>query len=216
MSFVDQLLVSVHYALNPYVSSAFGRHGLIASVGATSSILSATCSLTIAKIIDIWGRIAGFICMVLLVIVSLIMKATAQNFETYMGAYVLYWTGHSGILYVIDVMMADMTSLKNRMLAMTLMGTPLIASTFAGPKIGERFYNESTYNWAFGTFAIISAAVAIPVIIVMLIQENKAKKAGLMPVKTSERKWYESIWFYIIQLDGMFPHPILSGNVIAD
>lgn len=151
--------------------------------------------------------------MVVLVIISLIMKATAQNFETYMGAYVLYWTGHSGILYVVDVMVADMTTLKNRMLIMAAMGTPLIATTFAGPKIAELFLFNSTYQWAFGAFTIIVAVVSIPVIIVMLIQEHKANKAGLVPVKESGRNWYQSIIFYAIQLDGMSPSRMFQRAV---
>ncbi|KAH6683709.1 siderophore iron transporter mirB [Plectosphaerella plurivora] len=200
-SLADALVVSVHYALNPYVTSSFGMHGIIAVVGIVSTLISGTCALTIAKIIDIWGRVIGFLLMLIMVVVALIMKATAKNIETYMGGYTLFWTGHIGMQYVIDVMIADMTTLKNRMLLFTLMGTPLICSTFAGPEIAERFLEGIGYNWAFGAFAIIIFGVSIPIPIVLLIQEHRAKQAGLMQKVDSGRTVFESIKYYFIQLD---------------
>jgi MFS family permease len=218
--FVDALVVSVHYALNPYVTSSFGMHGIIAVVGIISTLISGTCSLTIAKIIDIWGRVLGFLLMLLMVVVALIMKATAKNIETYMGGYTLFWTGHIGMQYVIDVMMADMTTLRNRMIAFTMMGTPLICSTFAGPEIARYFLPDANglggigYPWAFGAFAIIIFGVSIPVPIVLLIQEHRAKRAGLIEKVNSGRTILESIKFYAIQLDLLGILLITAGFVL--
>jgi MFS family permease len=98
VSFVDAMIVMVQGSLNPYITSDFHKHGLLTSVGIVASILSGCCSLTLAKIIDVWGRVEGFLCMLLLVVISLIMKATCKNIETYLGAHVLYWTGHIGLM----------------------------------------------------------------------------------------------------------------------
>ncbi|KAK7403516.1 hypothetical protein QQX98_010694 [Neonectria punicea] len=92
VSFVDTLLVSVQGSLNPYITSSFQKHGLLASVSVVATIVSGCSKLTLAKIIDIWGRIEGFLCMLLLVVISLIMKATCKNMETYVGAHTLYWS----------------------------------------------------------------------------------------------------------------------------
>ena len=98
VSFVDSLLVSVQGSLNPYITSSFHKHGLLTSVSVVATILSGCCTLTLAKIIDIWGRIEGFIFMLVLVVVSLIMKATCKNMETYVGDHTLNWTGHIGLM----------------------------------------------------------------------------------------------------------------------
>lgn len=200
-SLVDALIVSVHYALNPYVTSSFGMHGIISVVGIISTLISGTCSLTIAKIIDIWGRAIGFLFMLLLVAIALIMKATAKNIQTYMGGYTLFWTGHIGMQYVIDVMIADMTTLKNRMLLFTLMNTPLICSTFAGPEIAAQFLAGIGWSWAFGAFAIIVFGISIPIPIILILQEHKAKQAGLIQKVDSGRTVFGSIKYYFIQLD---------------
>ncbi|OAX82443.1 hypothetical protein ACJ72_03205 [Emergomyces africanus] len=203
VSFVDMLLTSVQFALNPFITSSFDKHGLLASVSIVSTILSGCSTLTLAKIVDIWGRIEGFIFMLVIVIIGLIMKATCQNMEAYVGAHTLYWTGHIGMIYCVDVMLADMTSLRNRMIMFSINNTPTIASTFAGPKIADLFYTNLNFRWAFGAFAIMIVGVSLPVIVIMLLMERKSVKAGFLTKEKSGRSVWESIKYHVVQFDVM-------------
>lgn len=202
MSFVDYLLVAIQGALNPYITSHFERHGLLTAVSIVASIAGGSSTLTLAKIIDIWGRVQGFACMVLLVIIGLIMKAACKNMETYVAAHTLYWVGHLNMMYCIDIMLADMTTLRNRMLMLGLNGTPNIASIFAGPKIADLFLANLNFRWAFGAFAIILVAVALPVMLTMLYYQVKAEREGALPREPSGRSALQSIAHYFLQFDG--------------
>jgi MFS family permease len=104
-----------------------------------STALAGCIPLATSKFIDVFGRVEGFFLMLLIVLVGMALKAACKNMETYIAGHVLYWAGHIGVLYVTDVMAADITSLKNRMIIFTINGTPRIASTFAGPAIGDIF-----------------------------------------------------------------------------
>ncbi|KAE8139836.1 major facilitator superfamily domain-containing protein [Aspergillus pseudotamarii] len=201
VSFVDMLLVSVQTSLNPYITSSFHKHGLLTVVSIMSTILGGSSKLTLAKIIDIWGRVEGFLFMLLIVVIGLIMKATCKNIETYVAAHTLYWVGHIGMMYVIDIMLADMTTLKNRMIMLGINGTPSIASTFAGPRIASLFYTNLNFRWAFGAFAIMTAGTSIPVVGVMLYMQRRAEKVGTLEKRVSERTWWQSIIHYFIEFD---------------
>ncbi|KAJ5419886.1 uncharacterized protein N7487_003436 [Penicillium crustosum] len=201
VSFVDALLGSVQSALNPYVTSSFHKHGLLPVVSVVSTILGGSSKLTLAKIIDIWGRVEGFLIMLLLVTIGLIMKATCTSMEMYTAAHTLYWVGHIGLTYVVEIMLADMTSLKNRMIMIGLNGTPGIASTFAGPEIANLFYTNLDFNWAFGSFAIMQVGVCIPVAAVMLFMQRRAEKSGSLEKIRSGRVWWQSIVHYLIEFD---------------
>ena len=203
------ILVAVQDSLNPYITSNFHQHGLLATVGIVSTIISGCSRLTLAKIIDIWGRVVGFNFMLVLVLIGLVMKATAQNMPTYVGANVLYWTGHIGMMYVIDVMLADMTTLRNRMVMFGVNGTPTIASTFAGPRIADLFYTNLNFRWAFGAFAIILVGVCLPVSVIMLFMQRKAVKNGTLVIEKSGRNAIESIAHYVVELDREHPLPLL-------
>ncbi|KAJ4132833.1 hypothetical protein NW754_015647 [Fusarium falciforme] len=201
VAFVDSLLQAVQSNLVPYVTSAFAQHGLIATTSIVATILGGVCALPIAKVIDIWGRVWGFGSMVFLIVVGMIMKATCKNVEMYAAAHTLYWVGHLGLIYVIDVVVADTTTLRNRLIIMGLNYTPTISSTFAGPKIAELFYVNVNFRWAFGAFCIILLAFCIPVMVIFIMSEIKAQKLGLAPEKVHNRTVWESIKYHFVQFD---------------
>lgn len=99
-------------------------------------------------------------------------------------------------------MIADMTTLKNRMIILGINQTPMIASTFGGPVIAQLFYDNLNYRWAFGAFCIMLVGTSFPVAAIMLWMQYQAKRAGRIHVDRSNRKWYQSIWHYSIQFDG--------------
>ncbi|KDN70834.1 putative major facilitator superfamily transporter [Colletotrichum sublineola] len=205
------LLQSVQSNLTPYVTSAFGHHGLLATTSIVSTILGGVSQLTIAKIIDIRGRAEGFVSMVFLVTIGMIMKATCQNVETYAAAQTIFWVGHLGLIYIITIVLADMTSLKNRMTIIALNGTPTIATTFAGPKISQLFYDQVNFRWAFGAFAIILIGFSIPIAIIFFFSEVKAKKSGLIPPKQKTRSTLESLKHYAIEFDAVGLVLVMAG-----
>lgn len=47
--------------LGPYVTSAFSRHGLLATVGIVARLSSGIAQIPMAKIGDIWGRMEIYI-----------------------------------------------------------------------------------------------------------------------------------------------------------
>ncbi|CAK7275582.1 hypothetical protein SEPCBS57363_006775 [Sporothrix epigloea] len=187
-------------ALTPYVTSSFDSHGLLATVGVVSTIVGGVSALTIAKIIDVWGRVEGFCFMMLLLTVGQIMKAVCKNVETYAAAQTIYWVAYTGLGYILTVVVADMTTLKNRLLIFGINTTPTIATVFAGSKIAQLYYDYLNYRWAFGSWAIILIAFSIPILIVFILQARKAKRLGVFPVRSSRTFW-ESTQHYVVAFD---------------
>jgi MFS family permease len=200
VSLIDQLLVNVNGAVGPYMTSRFDRHGLTATTSIVSTIVSGSSALTFAKIADNFGRVQTFLATLLLQLIAQAMKAGANNIETYAAGDVIYWTAHIGFLSAMDLIIADSTSLKNRMLMTGINGTPLIIAVFAGPEIATHFLTHNI-RWAFGCFAIILAAVSIPPALLMLYWERQAFKQGILAKKESDRTLLQSLWYYFVQFD---------------
>jgi MFS family permease len=81
-------------SLTPYVTSSFYQHSLTATTSIMSSLIGGLSKLTLAKILDIFGRPQGFLFMVVLLTIGLIMMAACQNVQTYAAAQVFYWVGY--------------------------------------------------------------------------------------------------------------------------
>ncbi|KAL5372474.1 hypothetical protein DPSP01_013460 [Paraphaeosphaeria sporulosa] len=199
--FIDMFQNYVDSALNPYITSSFDKHGLLNVGNVISTALGGCIPLATAKAIDIWGRVEGFVFMLVVSVVGMIMKAVCQNMETYIAAHVLYWTGHIGVIYVVDVMCADMTSLKNRMIIFGIMGTPRIVATFTAPRVAAAFLRYVNFRWAFGAFAIILVVCSLPAMGVMVFMYRKARRAGLARRERSGRNVLQSLAFYFVEFD---------------
>jgi MFS family permease len=127
--------------------------------------------------------------------------ASCTNVETYAAAQVFFWTGMNGIGYVLNIFMADTTTLKNRMILFGFTSTPYISNTFAGPAAAEAFLEGSTWRWGYGAFTIIIPAVVTPLILIFTIQMHRAKKQGYYVKPESNRTIIESIKYWVIELD---------------
>jgi MFS family permease len=104
--------------------------------------------------------------------------------------------------FAVDVVTADVTQLKNRALAYAFTSSPYIITAFAGPKVAEQFYDNVSWRWAYGTWAIIFPIIAAPLFFILKFNLHKAHKAGLVTEKeNSGRNFFQSVWFWIIEFD---------------
>lgn len=194
------LLSSIEGALSPYITSYFEQHGLLATVGIASRLVSGVFSLVVGRYINLRGRTEGFILGVVLISIGMIMKAACQNIETYAAAQTFYWIGHVSLLFVVSVFVADITTLRNRMIISSLNNFSAIITNFAGPAVASAFYNNLNFRWAFIVFGIVLVVFAIPVIVLLWINERKAKNAGVIAPKPT-RTFSESFKYYAIEFD---------------
>lgn len=201
IEFVAFIQNAMDYALGAWVTSLFGRHGLLTVMSIMATALSGCTPLVIAKVIDVFGRVEGFFVMLIIILVGMAMKAACLNVQTYFAGHILYWAGHIGVLFVCDIMAADITTLRNRMIIFTINGTPRIAATFVGPRIADEFWYGPNWRWGYGAFIITFCGVSLPAMILMMVMYRKAKKAGLIKKVKSDRNVFQSLWFYFVQFD---------------
>jgi MFS family permease len=136
------------------------------------------------------------------------MMAACRNVETYAAAQVFYWTGFNGMAYVLDVFLADTSSLKNRALWFSFSTTPYIATTFIGPPAAASFLRTSGWPWGFGTFAIITPVITLPIFFVLYRNQRQAAKQGVLVKTKSGRTFAESFSYYFWHFDSAYPSSI--------
>ena len=74
--FVEGMLSATMTSLNPYVTSTFAQHSLTPTVGILSSIIEGGTNLTIAKILDVFGRPQEYLFCTVLATVGLNINPT--------------------------------------------------------------------------------------------------------------------------------------------
>ncbi|OWO97373.1 hypothetical protein B2J93_1224 [Marssonina coronariae] len=193
--------LSILYSLLPYVTSDFQSHSLTTTIGIVADAMSAATYIPTAKMLDVWGRAEGFMVMVGSATLGLILMAVSRNLVTFAAAQIFYQVGFSGLIYVVCVLAADATDLRNRGLAFAFTSSPYMITAFAGSKAAEEFLDHVNWRWGFGCFAIILPVFATPLYVVLKVNLNKAKKAGVWEKKSSGRTLRQSLWHWLVQFD---------------
>ncbi|KAF7167619.1 hypothetical protein CNMCM6106_003098 [Aspergillus hiratsukae] len=198
---VNGLQSSITGNLSAYVTSGFESHSLIPVISIVSSVMSAATYMPLAKILNLWDRSIGFLLMVAFATLGLILSATCHDIGTYCAAQVFYSIGFAGIIFSVDVITADTSTLRDRGLAYAFTSSPYIITAFGGPAAAEHFY-DSNWRWAYGCFSVVLPVVALPMFFLLRWNRHKAKKSGLLKAKPSSgRTWMESVKHYIIEFD---------------
>ncbi|KAF2716037.1 MFS general substrate transporter [Polychaeton citri CBS 116435] len=201
--FINSLQQQTTNNLSIYVTSDFMKAPLVSTTGIVSTLIAGIIKLPVAKLMDIWGRPQGFILMLSCAELGLVLMAVCRNVETYAAAQVFYWIGFNGIAYVLDVFIADTSSLVWRGLMFAFANSPYIATTFAGPAAAQSFLRTSGWRWAFGTYAIVTPFMCVPFLWVFVYNEKQAKRQGILVHRreASGRSWIQSLNHYVIEFD---------------
>ncbi|KAK7918027.1 hypothetical protein PG985_009901 [Apiospora marii] len=201
-SFASALQWQIISNLTPYVTSEFSSHSLIPTIGIVASILSGVLKLPISKVIDAWGRPQGLAAVVVLATIGLILMAACTNIKTYAAAQVFYQVGLSGFSYILSIIIADTSSLKNRALAFAFSTSPSLITTFIGPPIAQWFYKQSSWRWAFGFSSVSFFLFSLPILVVLMRNARKAAKLGVLPAAPHDVKVApKSATYYLEEFD---------------
>ncbi|KAK4500235.1 hypothetical protein PRZ48_008422 [Zasmidium cellare] len=212
--FVRGFQASITGNLSAYITSDFESHSLLPVIAIVTSVMGAATYMPLAKILNLWDRSIGFTVMTCFAMLGLILSATCNNIETYCAAQVFYTIGFTGMIFSIDVITADTSSLRDRGLAYAFTSSPYIITAFAGPAASEKFY-QSNWRWGYGAFAIILPIVALPYIALLRYNRHLAKKQGLLVDKErSGRSFGQSVWYYAVQFDLVGTFLLAAGLVL--
>ncbi|KAL3479231.1 major facilitator superfamily domain-containing protein [Aspergillus californicus] len=202
---------NISASLTPYVTSAFMLHSLTATVSVLSSVIGGVCNLTIAKILDIFGRPQGYAFSLLITTIGLVMMAATNSVEVYAAAQVFWTVGNNALLYTVGIFVADTTSLHNRALMTALASSPTIATIWLGGPISERFLAGAGWQWCYGFLSILIPVLCLPLFGVLAWHSSKAKKTGVFVVEERNRSAWQATIHYCREFDAIGLFLITGG-----
>ncbi|KAE8442447.1 hypothetical protein EG329_003348 [Mollisiaceae sp. DMI_Dod_QoI] len=208
-------LILAYGFLTAYVTSSFYLLPLTSTTSIVSGVVGGVMRLPTAKFVDLIGRAEGLAIMTGFAVLGITIPAIGiANVETYAAAQVFYWVGFDGMAYTLDVFMADTSSLKNRALVFAFSTTPYIVTTFIGPRAAQSFLETSGWPWGYGTYAIVTPVIVVPIITLLYLNQRKAVKKGLLVKEKSGRTVTQSINFYFWEFDVIGLILICAGFVL--
>lgn len=110
---------------------------------------------------------------------------------------------YNGLDYTCSIFIADTSALKNRAFAFAFISSPYIATVWIGGPLATAFLKKTGdgFRWGFGTFAIITPVVCLPLFFVFWINYRKALKQGIVIKRESKGTALQAVKWYLIEFD---------------
>lgn len=184
----------------PYAASSFNRHSMLSTLSIATSIISAVSRPIIAKISDLTLRPYTYILCLVLYVMGTIITASSRSMSAFIVGEVFSSIGQSGVTLLNSILIADLTSLKWRGLATSMLTSPYIINTWFAGLIVDAMVPEQ-WRWGYGMFAIIIPVSIAPAIILMLFYDRIAQSEVTPSEKQPSRDWKHLIKKGFVEAD---------------
>ncbi|KAK0187992.1 major facilitator superfamily domain-containing protein [Armillaria mellea] len=158
---LEQYTTKVYQA---YATSDFKKHSLLTTSDVLEKIITLVAYPITAKLSDF-------------MVLGEIMKAASPNVQTWVAAGVFFTIGDVGFASLLNIFIADTTTLLNRGLWSTVPETiASIPSLYIGSIIGGAVLDGPYWRWGYGMWAIILPVSAASLIPILVLCQRKANR----------------------------------------
>ncbi|EOQ99033.1 Siderophore iron transporter 3 [Wallemia ichthyophaga EXF-994] len=174
-------------------------------VGAATAILLAVGKPFFGKMSNVIGRPEALTVTLFFIVLGYVVTAASDKLVSGLAAGQVFWQlGFSGFQILLNIIVADNTNLRYRgfwtgminvwTFVLFALSSPIISAVKSG--LGWR--------WAFGLEAICYLPASLPAILVLFLNQYRAKKAGLINYQDqplTSGPWKSRIYQFIVQHD---------------
>ncbi|KAK3989751.1 major facilitator superfamily domain-containing protein [Cladorrhinum sp. PSN332] len=166
-----------------YSLSEFDALSALGSLFTAGIIVFAVVKVPIAKLSNSIGRGYTLVITVSLFTLSYILMASASSAVMYAAGNIVYRAAQSGTNIMTNVVISDMTTLRQRGLAIAISYFPFLVTPWVSGLVVESVVNGIGWRWGTGMLAILMPLGASILTGTLIYFEHKAKKSKLPPAK---------------------------------
>ncbi|RMZ82794.1 hypothetical protein DV738_g1609, partial [Chaetothyriales sp. CBS 135597] len=184
---VSSVFENVMVALSPYITSSFKLHSYAPATGIVASVVAALSPVPTMILLKRVGRAQGMLITLVIILTGLSIFAACTGVAMYCTAQVFMAVGSAGMTYCLGVFVADTTSLRDRAFMMAFSTSPdIITMWLAGPT-ASHLLTGIGWRWGAGMYAIIYPAAVLPFVWLVLWNQHKAVKLGVLQPKEASK-----------------------------
>lgn len=188
MMFLGVFLVGYAYGLDSqvrstyqsYATSSFGEHSLLATVNVVRSVIAAAAQPAAARVADVFGRFELVAISMIFYLIGTTVESCATSIEVFSAGTVLYQLGYTGIVLLVEIIIADITSMRSRVFFSYLPATPYIINTWISGNITSAVLKKTGWRWGIGMWCIIYSVCSLPLLWTLFYTSRRAQKTGAL------------------------------------
>ncbi|KAH8587712.1 major facilitator superfamily protein [Bisporella sp. PMI_857] len=171
---------TVRYTYQATATNDYALHSLLATINVLRSVIAAAAQPTAAKIADVFGRLELVAVSVFFYTLGTIIEASADGVKSFCAGAVLYQIGYTCVILLVEVIIADVTSMRSRVFFSYIPATPFIINTWVSGNITEAVLKATNWRWGIGMWCIIYPICALPLMLTLYLTGRRARKSGTL------------------------------------
>lgn len=112
--------------------------------------------------------------------VGTVIEAASKDVESFATGAVFYQIGYTTIIVLIEVIIADITSLRSRLFFSYIPAIPFLINTWVSGDVSQAVLIKTTWRWGVGMWCIIYTVCCIPLVASLMWSSRQARKAGVL------------------------------------
>ncbi|KAJ6016329.1 hypothetical protein N7540_010920 [Penicillium herquei] len=188
MMFLGVFLVGYAYGLDSqvrstyqsYATSSFGEHSLLATVNVVRSVIAAAAQPAAARVADVFGRFELVAVSMIFYLIGTTVESCATSIQMFSAGTVLYQLGYTGIVLLVEIIIADITSMRSRVFFSYLPATPFLINTWISGNITSTVISKTGWRWGIGMWCFIYSICSLPLLWTLFYTSRRAQKSGVL------------------------------------
>ncbi|RHZ46022.1 uncharacterized protein CDV56_101439 [Aspergillus thermomutatus] len=157
-----------------YATASYDNHSLLSTVNVIRTVFAAAAQPTSGKLADAFGRVEILSLSIVLYLVGTIVEATSTGLAAFGAGAVLYTLGFTIVQTLVDILIADVTSTRVRLLATYVPNLHFLITAWVSGNISSAVLGVTSWKWGVGMWCIIFTVCVAPVITTLIFLSRRA------------------------------------------
>lgn len=178
--------------LQSYATASYAELPLMATINVIRAVVLAAAQPCYARLLDRFGRIEIFVTAILFYVVGTIIELQAWDINRFAGGAVLYSIGYTGVIVMIQIILADFSNLNWRLACLFIPAMPFIINTWVLGDIVDSIITTHLWSWGIALWAYVFPLLCIPFLgclVHMWWLARKTDEWRVIQQETRRRKW---------------------------
>ncbi|KAF5010748.1 hypothetical protein FDECE_3103 [Fusarium decemcellulare] len=163
----------VRSAYQPYATSSFNLHSYLSTINVLRNVIAVAVQPTAAKVADVLGRFEVIAVSTVLYTLGIVIEASAESVEVFCAGSIIYQAGYTCIVLLMEVLIADFSSMRARVFFSYLPAIPFLVNTWISGNITSAVLSATTWRWGIGMWAIIYPIASLPLLSCLYFLERR-------------------------------------------
>ncbi|KAJ4129809.1 ferrioxamine B transporter [Fusarium equiseti] len=165
-------------AYQSYATSNFDLHSYLSTINVLRNVIAVAVQPSAAKIADVFGRFEVIAISTVLYTLGIAIEATAGSVEVFCTGSMIYQTGFTCVVLLLEVLIADFSSMRARVFFSYLPAVPFLINTWISGNITSAVLETTSWRWGLGMWAIIYPLASLPLLSCLYFLERKTWTGG--------------------------------------